>query len=52
MPVGYKLGLVEESRWQRFLQMQEILQRELEYLKQHNCLPNGEIKSPSVLLNY
>ncbi len=46
MPVGYKLGLVEESRWQRFLQMQEILQRELEYLKQHNCLPNGEIKEP------
>ncbi|OQC72382.1 MAG: tRNA uridine 5-carboxymethylaminomethyl modification enzyme MnmG [Candidatus Cloacimonetes bacterium ADurb.Bin003] len=46
MPVGYKLGLVEESRWQRFLQMQEILQRELKYLKQHNCLPNGEIKEP------
>ena len=46
MPVGYKLGLVEESRWQRFLQMQEILRRELKYLKQHNCLPNGEIKEP------
>ena len=46
MPVGYKLGLVEESRWQKFLHTQEIFQRELEYLKQHNCLPNGEIKEP------
>ncbi|HNS85027.1 MAG TPA: tRNA uridine-5-carboxymethylaminomethyl(34) synthesis enzyme MnmG [Candidatus Cloacimonas sp.] len=46
MPVGYKLGLVEESRWQRFLHTQEILQRELEYLKQHNCLAKGEIKEP------
>ena len=46
MPVGYKLGLVEESRWQRFLHTQEIFQRELEYLKQHNCLAKGEIKEP------
>ncbi|HNQ40079.1 MAG TPA: tRNA uridine-5-carboxymethylaminomethyl(34) synthesis enzyme MnmG [Candidatus Cloacimonas sp.] len=46
MPVGYKLGLVEESRWQRFLHTQKILQRELEYLKQHNCLAKGEIKEP------
>ena len=46
MPIGYKLGLVEESRWQRFLNTREILQRELEYLKQHNCLAKGEIKEP------
>jgi len=46
MPVGYKLGLVEESRWQRFLHTQKIFQRELEYLKQHNCLAKGEIKEP------
>jgi len=46
MPIGYKLGLVEESRWQKFLHTQEIFQRELEYLKQHNCLAKGEIKEP------
>ncbi|HOQ78398.1 MAG TPA: tRNA uridine-5-carboxymethylaminomethyl(34) synthesis enzyme MnmG [Candidatus Cloacimonas sp.] len=46
MPIGYKLGLVEESRWQRFMHTQEIYQRELEYLKQHNCMAKGEIKEP------
>lgn len=46
MPIGYKLGLVEENRWQQFVKMKEILQRELIYLKQHNCLSKGEIKEP------
>ncbi|MEN6444797.1 MAG: tRNA uridine-5-carboxymethylaminomethyl(34) synthesis enzyme MnmG [Candidatus Cloacimonas sp.] len=46
MPIGYKLGLVEENRWQQFVKMKEILQRELIYLQQHNCLSKGDIKEP------
>jgi len=33
MPLGYKLGLVPEVRWQRYVLQQEIISRELSRLK-------------------
>ncbi len=46
MPLGYKLGLVEDTRWQSFLSMLEIKNREMEKLKSTNCLATDEIKEP------
>jgi len=44
MPLGYKLGLVEDFRWRKFQKMREIFQREIEFLKKHNSVPTLKIK--------
>lgn len=46
MPVGHQLGLVSDSRWQRFCSMIKIKERELEYLKNNNCDKLGELREP------
>jgi tRNA uridine 5-carboxymethylaminomethyl modification enzyme len=37
MPLGYKLGLVSEKRWQKYQQVQQIKARELDFLRKNNC---------------
>ena len=46
MPISHKLGLLDEVRWQRYCQMQEIKQREREKLNSSNCLALNDIKEP------
>ena len=63
MPLGYKLGLIPEVRWQSYLQQNTILERELEKLKTEGTREKGEtvkfinfLKRPEVtyeeLVNY
>lgn len=49
MPLGYKLGLVSESRWQAFQNMMRIKARELEILHTTNSLMHDELKEPTKL---
>jgi len=51
MPTGHRLGLVSERRWQRFLRMQEIKERELERLKTRNTARSSELSEPTRLIN-
>ncbi len=51
MPLGYKLGLVEDVRWQKFRKMREIHNREMKFLKNNNSLKTGAIKEPTRLIN-
>ncbi len=44
MPVGYKLGLVSETRWQKFKKKMELYDREIQFLKTHNA--KGNLKEP------
>jgi tRNA uridine 5-carboxymethylaminomethyl modification enzyme len=49
MPLGYKLGLVSERRWQAFQQMLSIKARELEILHTTNSQMHEELKEPTKL---
>ena len=51
MPLGYKLGLVEDVRWQKFQEMKKIHDRVLHYLKTHNSQKSEEIREPTRLMN-
>ncbi|HHE38439.1 MAG TPA: tRNA uridine-5-carboxymethylaminomethyl(34) synthesis enzyme MnmG [Candidatus Cloacimonetes bacterium] len=51
MPLGYKLGLVEDVRWRKFRKMMEIHNREMEFLKNNNSLKTSDIKEPTRLIN-
>ncbi len=44
MPIGYKLGLVSKTRWDRFQEKIRLYERELNYLKTHNA--KGNLKEP------
>lgn len=46
MPLGYKLGLVSDIRWQRYNKMLEVKEREINFLKKANCLPNDLTREP------
>lgn len=46
LPLGYKLGLVSEQRWQRFSKMLEIKQRELQSLQTEKCRVHPGLKEP------
>lgn len=46
MPIGYQLGLVSDTRWQRFQRMLEIKERELERLKNEKSLFNRDGTDP------
>ena len=63
MPLGYKLGLIRQDRWQRYLEQQAVLERELESLRITGTKENGEtvkfinfLKRPEItyddLINY
>ena len=51
MPLGYKLGLIPESRWQRFLNQQMIVQREIEHLKHISSNKHKDLSQPTKLIN-
>lgn len=46
MPLGYQLGLVEDTRWQRFNAMLQTKEREKQRLQTTNCLAKGDLKEP------
>ena len=46
MPLGHKLGLVSEERWQRFKQNQELKEKVITALSNENCLNLDEVKEP------
>lgn len=53
MPLGYKLGLVSDSRWQRFQQMLAQKEKELTRLRSEKSSQHPDLKEPqkySVLL--
>ncbi len=51
MPTGYQLGLISDVTWQRFLEQQVIVQRELEILKQTTSLKHPLISQSTKLYN-
>ena len=51
MPIGYKLGLIPESRWQKFLKQQEIIESEIEKLKSLTTGKHQNINQPTKLIN-
>jgi len=46
MPIGYKLGLVSDARWQKFQTMKKIFNREMEYLKATASNKHPKLKEP------
>ncbi|MDY6915402.1 MAG: tRNA uridine-5-carboxymethylaminomethyl(34) synthesis enzyme MnmG [Candidatus Cloacimonadota bacterium] len=51
MPLGYKLGLVSQKRWQKFQEVQTIKSRELNFLRTHNCQLLPGMKHATKLAN-
>jgi len=51
MPLGYKLGLVEDVRWQKFQKTLRIMKRELEFLKNNTCLNKNNLREPVRYIN-
>ncbi len=51
MPLGYKLGLVEDVRWQRYLETLKIKERELDILKTKNTTVTDFLKEPVKFYN-
>ena len=51
MPTGYKLGLVEDTRWQKFKKMKEVHNREMEFLKRTTCKISKDLKEPTKYIN-
>ena len=46
MPIGNKLGLVSDVRWQQFLKMKEIFNREMAFLKATASNNHPKLKEP------
>lgn len=46
MPLGYKLGLVSDERWQKFNQNQDLKDRLITKLSNNNCLSIEGVKEP------
>ena len=46
MPIGYKLGLVSDVRWQKFQAMKKIFNREMDYLKVTASNKHPKLKEP------
>ncbi len=46
MPLGYDLGTVSENRYQRFLKTSEIVDREINFLKNKKSLKHSSLKEP------
>lgn len=47
MPIGYKLGLVSDVRWQRFRAMLEVKERETARLHSEKCRVHAELREPT-----
>lgn len=50
MPIGYKLGLVEDVRWQKFCKMREIFAREMQKLSHKTTKKTPELREPAKFL--
>ncbi|MCF7858277.1 MAG: tRNA uridine-5-carboxymethylaminomethyl(34) synthesis enzyme MnmG [Candidatus Cloacimonetes bacterium] len=46
MPIGYKLGLVSDIRWQKFQAMKKIYRREMKYLTTKASDKHPKLKEP------
>lgn len=46
MPLGYKLGLVSQERWEMYCRTQELKRRELERLRTEKSSPHPELREP------
>ena len=46
MPLGHKLGLVSDERWQRFSKNQELKERVIAKLSVNNCLAIDSVREP------
>ena len=46
MPIGYKLGLVSDVRWQKFQAMKKVFNREMDYLKVTASNKHPKLKEP------
>ncbi len=46
MPLGHKLGIVSELRWQSFSTMLQVKERELERLRNENCAKHADLREP------
>ncbi|MCD6176234.1 MAG: tRNA uridine-5-carboxymethylaminomethyl(34) synthesis enzyme MnmG [Candidatus Cloacimonetes bacterium] len=46
MPIGYKLGLISDVRWQKFQAMKKIFNREMDYLKVTASNKHPKLKEP------
>jgi len=51
MPLGYKLGLVDDVRWQMFQNMKKIHDREMNFLKKNNSIKTGSLREPTKFVN-
>ena len=51
MPLGYKLGLIPDSRWQKYLNQQTIIDRELERLATQTSSKHPNLTQPTKLIN-
>jgi tRNA uridine 5-carboxymethylaminomethyl modification enzyme len=51
MPLGYKMGLVEDVRWQKYQEMRKVYERELEFLKNNNTTISNELREPTKFIN-
>ncbi len=51
MPLGYKLGLVEDVRWRRFQDTIAVRDRELDFLKTNNTIVTGDLREPVKFYN-
>ena len=51
MPTGYKLGLIPENRWRKYLEQQEIIEKELEKLKSLTANISDNISQPTKFIN-
>jgi len=51
MPLGYKLGLVSDTRWQRYQEVQKVMEREMHFLEKNNTTINDQLSEPTRLVN-
>ena len=46
MPLGYELGTVSQTRYQKFLETNKIVNREIKFLKTKKSLKHSDLKEP------
>jgi tRNA uridine 5-carboxymethylaminomethyl modification enzyme len=44
-PIGYKLGLISEERYQKFLKKQQAIEKEIERIRKKNIPPSIEVNN-------
>ena len=46
MPISHAIGLLDEKRWRRYLEQQEIVEREIAFLQNNNTSNKVGLKEP------